>query len=1184
MNERSIFLAALEITDPAERSSYLDRACAGDPGLRLGVEQLLAAGEGSGVFLERPAVGTTLTAAAPAERPGVRVGPYKLLQQIGEGGMGVVFMAQQEEPVRRTVALKIMRPGMDSRSILARFEAERQALAMMDHPNIARVLDVGATESGSPFFVMELVKGVPITRFCEEQELGLRDRLALFVPVCQAIQHAHQKGVIHRDVKPSNVLVALYDDHPVPKVIDFGVAKATGPKLTDRTLFTAFGSVIGTLEYMSPEQARLNQLDIDTRSDVYALGVLLYELLTGSTPIDRARLASAAFDEVLRLIREEEPDRPSTRLSASRTQPELPAARRVELDRLGQVLRGELDWIVMKALEKDRARRYETANGLARDVQRYLEDEPVEACPPTLGYRLRKVYRRNRAAVAVGSAFVLLLTASAVLATALAVQARRAERRAEAALAEASANEAEAIAQRWAADRERRRAEEERRSSEAVRNFLQTDLLGQASEFTQAETRRLGGEDFEVAADPTVGELLDRAAARLAPERIDARFPGLPSIQAEVLKTVGNSYQLIGRYEEGLDHLRRAVALFAASRGLDDPAALDARHALAEALWMLDRLYEAEAEVEAVIADKARVLGPHHPETANSRILRGALLLASGRLAEAVDDYRALAASTREHLGPDHLYTLWSAVNLAEALSLLGRFDEAIAEMEGILTRFPVRDAPLDHPGVVAAHRVFADIYTRAGRPADADRLLREAIAAAEAGGRRNPAAWAFRNALAWDRIKSGDHAAAIPLFEANLPVENRAHRGAVTREGLAVSLVATGRIDEALVRLLEALEIELALRGDGHRGWWTGKLRVQIGQALLRQGKHAEAEPPLADGYRELSDHAGDQPPWDPNGLAVARRSLIELYNSTGRPDEAHRLEGERIRELEASLERLRREPASNPIALVRAAADLGLALVDAAREEEVVPVFQDALDRIDAAGWPLDEGALRAYARLRLTVSHELAAELAGGVVDRLRRRPDTPHQVLDGEVFALASHILWAGHADRAEPLLRETLATQLELDPDSWQATKRAFFLGTALLRQGKHAEAEPLLLESHEQAVDRLALAPSWETHFPVATAELLVELYTALGRLGGGREMACRAGEAEPRGIGLTVTGRGRSPETPHPGPRMRGRAPRRTGRGGTGRFASPLRQSTGCGGAPARGLGLVLPPFACNN
>jgi serine/threonine protein kinase len=430
LDVQSIFGRALEITDPGRRAAYLGEACAGAVAVRAEVDELLALHERAGGFMRRPAALADQPTAGygpPTEGPGSRVGQYKLLQEIGDGGMGTVFMAQQEEPVRRTVALKIIREGMDSKAVLARFEAERQALALMDHPNIAKVLDAGTTGSGRPFFVMELVKGVPITRFCDEHRLTLGERLELFVPVCQAIQHAHQNGVIHRDVKPSNVLVALYDDRPVPKVIDFGVAKATSQKLTEKTLFTALGMVVGTLEYMSPEQAKLNQLDIDTRSDVFSLGVLLYELLTGTTPLERGKLKSAALDEVLRLIREEEPPRPSTRLSTAHTLPQIAAARRSEPAQLGKVLRGELDWIVMKALEKDRTRRYETANGLARDVERYLRDEAVEACPPSAAYRFRKFARRNKATLTTVALVALAIVVGAGVATRQAWRATRAE-------------------------------------------------------------------------------------------------------------------------------------------------------------------------------------------------------------------------------------------------------------------------------------------------------------------------------------------------------------------------------------------------------------------------------------------------------------------------------------------------------------------------------------------------------------------------------------------------------------------------------------------------------------------------------------------------------------------------------------------------------------------------------------
>lgn len=405
---RELFVAAVKLA-PDLWDAYLKEACGGDEALREHVHNLLVAHKEAGSFLEPAVAALAVTnEESVSERPGTVIGPYRLLQQIGEGGMGTVFMAEQTQPVQRKVALKVIKPGMDSKQVIARFEAERQALAMMDHVNIARVLDAGTTEAGRPYFVMELVHGVPITKYCDDNRLTPRQRLELFVPVCQAIQHAHQKGVIHRDVKPSNVLVTLYDGQPVPKVIDFGVAKATEQRLTERTLFTQYGALVGTPEYMSPEQAEMSALGVDTRSDIYSLGVLLYELLTGSTPLTHQRMKHAAYAEILRLIKEEEPPRPSTRLSDSgEALVAISAQRHTEPAKLTKLVRGELDWIVMKTLEKDRSRRYETAKDFAADVQRYLNDEQVLACPPSAWYRFRKLARRNRRALVTASVFVV---------------------------------------------------------------------------------------------------------------------------------------------------------------------------------------------------------------------------------------------------------------------------------------------------------------------------------------------------------------------------------------------------------------------------------------------------------------------------------------------------------------------------------------------------------------------------------------------------------------------------------------------------------------------------------------------------------------------------------------------------------------------------------------------------------
>jgi serine/threonine protein kinase/tetratricopeptide (TPR) repeat protein len=438
---KSIFLAAIEGQGPEQWPAFLEQACAGDTELRAEVDRLLRARSELGSFHEAVRPALFATADEPVrERPGTAVGPYKLLEQIGEGGFGVVFMAEQQEPIRRKVALKVLKPGMDSKQVIARFEGERQAVAIMDHPNIARVLDAGQTAAGRPYFVMELVKGVPVTVYCDEGRLTPRERLRLFVDVCRAVQHAHQKGVIHRDIKPSNVLVTLQDGAPLVKVIDFGIAKALGRQLTDRTLFTGFAQMIGTPLYMSPEQAALSNVDVDTRSDVYSLGVLLYELLTGTPPFDRERLQQVGYDEMRRIIREEEPPRPSTRITTlGQAATTVSTQRKSDPRRLSQLFRGELDWVVMKALEKDRNRRYESASALAADVQHYLADEPVQACPPSAGYRLGKFVRRHRGRVTAAAAMVALVLAGSAVSTWQAVRATRAERETGQALAQVTA-------------------------------------------------------------------------------------------------------------------------------------------------------------------------------------------------------------------------------------------------------------------------------------------------------------------------------------------------------------------------------------------------------------------------------------------------------------------------------------------------------------------------------------------------------------------------------------------------------------------------------------------------------------------------------------------------------------------------------------------------------------------------
>jgi serine/threonine protein kinase len=671
MTEATIFAAALEKATDEERAAYLAEACAGDDKLRRRVEALLRAhAEPDDLLDPQQSRNVTADYAPITERPGTRIGPYRLMEQIGEGGFGLVFVAEQQEPVRRKVALKVIRPGMDTKQVIARFEAERQALALMDHPNIARVLDAGATESGRPYFVMELVRGIPITEYCDRNQHTPRERLELFVTVCNAIQHAHQKGIIHRDVKPSNVLVTSHDGKPVAKVIDFGVAKATHQHLTERTIYTQFAQMIGTPLYMSPEQAEMSGLDIDTRSDIYSLGVLLYELLTGTTPLEKKRFAKAAYDEIRRLIREEEPPRPSQRLSTSDTLPSVAASRKTEPARLTRLLRGEVDWIVMKALEKDRTRRYETASGLARDVQRYLADEAVEACPPSASYRLRKFARKHRTALMTTATIALLLLAGVGVSAWQAVRARQAEaaalaaRNAEAEQRElAETNEQRAIAAAAAEKQAKESAQAREAESKAVLDFVENKILAAA---------RPEGQDGGLGREVTLHKAVEAALPF-----VEQSFQAQPLIEARLRMTLGATFWFLGEAQSALEQYRKALAI------------------------------------------RTKHLGSDHPDT-----LRNMMSLANsythlGRYDDAVKLNEQTLAIQKAKLGPDHPQTLRNMKNLAGNYNYLGRYDDALKLGEQSLALLKAKLGP-DHPDILRGTIYLAQLYRRAGRYSEA--------------------------------------------------------------------------------------------------------------------------------------------------------------------------------------------------------------------------------------------------------------------------------------------------------------------------------------------------------------------------------------------------------------------------------------------------------------------------------
>jgi serine/threonine protein kinase len=625
LKAREVFAAAAAKSG-GERSDYLRAACGDDAELLAHVASLLAAHDRAGEFLAgatiTPSQLRSVTSAAPDT-----VGPYRIVQLIGEGGFGSVYLAEQEHPVRRQVALKLIKPGMDTRQVIARFDAERQALAMMEHPNIAKVLDAGATETGRPYFVMELVRGVPLTDYCDAHHLTTRQRLELFVQVCRAVQHAHQKGVIHRDIKPSNVLVTLHDGQPVPKVIDFGIAKATEAPLTGMTLLTEFRQMVGTPAYMSPEQAETDAADVDTRSDIYSLGVLMYELLTGTTPFDAKELKAAAFGEVRRIIREVEPPAPSTRLSTmGEALTSVAERRRTEPAKLGQSVRGELDWIVMKALEKERARRYDTASALAEDVQRYLRDELVLARPPARAYLVKKFVRRHKAAIATASAVAAALVLGLGVATVGFVRASRErdrafaarfEERLQRALAAAALGEAELA--RNEAERARTRAEQAHAHAVGV-----NDLLHEL--FAAVNSRRTGD-----------GATFDRVLTGAA-KKVDAgALSEQPELEAAVRTTLANVLFSYGYIADGEHHQREALAI---RRRLAPPeGSVDLAESLCDLGWLLQRkgdLDGAEQYLRQGLALNRKLLKPDDPALATSLHSLAVVLIAKGNRAEGI--------------------------------------------------------------------------------------------------------------------------------------------------------------------------------------------------------------------------------------------------------------------------------------------------------------------------------------------------------------------------------------------------------------------------------------------------------------------------------------------------------------------------------------------------------------------
>jgi serine/threonine protein kinase len=1099
--EKEIFEQALDLGSSEARFGFLKGACGGDADLLARVQTLLRAHDESGGFLpENPAAGATAATArlalgAEAEAPGTVIGRYKLLQKIGEGGCGTVYMAEQEVPVRRRVALKVIKLGMDTREVIARFEAERQALAMMDHPNIAKVLDAGATDSGRPFFVMELVRGVPITKYCDEHSLPTAARLNLFTQVCHAIQHAHQKGIIHRDIKPSNILVTLHDGVPVPKVIDFGIAKATLGRLTNQTVFTAFEQFIGTPAYMSPEQAEMSGLDIDTRSDIYSLGVLLYELLTGRPPFDPKTMVQAGLDEIRRLIREVEPPKPSTRLSTltSADSTALAKLRGTDAAKLSVLIRGDLDWIVMKALDKNRTRRYESASAFAADVQRHLHNEPVTARPPSTAYLLQKLVSRNRLAFAAAAAIAATLVIGLGVSTWAFVREKAARERAVTAEAEQSkarqqAEEARAneARQRLAAEANEQKARTEAARSEQAFKFMAGMLEGVGPSVAAGRDTALLREILDktnLRLDQTLKDQPEvEANLRVMLSNVYLDLGDLPKAEAMALDAVAKTEKLHGHEhldvakalsELGLIRLTQgrlpeAESLFRESlavlqklpgdHGQDEAGAF---YGLAAAQQKQGKLVDAETGLRQALALARK--DPDAEDSGKDEILMllGNVLMNEGRLAEAETMIREALAALKQHYGSDHPQVGTALATLSYVLQAQGKWAEAEAVFnEGFAILKKVYGP--EHPSIAMLRFNQARLVLGQRKLPEAETLLRETLTLQ-------------RKVLGPESENVGK---TLELLANVLQQEGKGDEVPALRgEAAAISKKVSGSPDPAAIGEKMAGAMKALNQGkwaDGEAGFREAlalaekkggpvdptvmQIRVLLAQVALQQGRSAESETLMRGLLADSRQAFGNNSTYVANALLYVARAC-EAQDKLAETESCLRemlaisktftTDGENSNVANATLLlaaiRARLGDTTEASALIQRAAEMSRKLPNQQRDL--------ALNSADSMAGKLRKQGKPAEAEAVDRVTLEFA---------RLRDGPESISVALMQVHRADAMNK--AGNFAEAEPIAREGWELRKKLLPATdWSVAIAQGILGQSLLGLKKYPEAEADLL-------------------------------------------------------------------------------------------------------------------------